>query len=80
MYKFFKNVIIRRDRRFPPDLYTLADIAECTVLNNYFYFRSAFWIPCSEPLQMAILYKIHNSPIGGYPGRENIFALLARDF
>ena len=29
---------------------------------------------------MAILYKIHNFPISGYPGRENTFALLIKDF
>ena len=32
MYKFFKNVIIKGDRRFPADLYTPADITECTVV------------------------------------------------
>ena len=80
MYKLFKNVVIRGDRQFLPDLYTPADITKCTVLNNYLYFRSAFWIPYSKPLRTAILHKIYNSPIGGYLGRENTFILLIRDF
>ena len=80
MYKFFKNVIIKGDCQFPPDLYTLADITECAVLNSYFYFRGALWILNFEPLRIVILYKIHNSLITGHPGKENTFALLARDF
>ena len=80
MYKFLKNVIIRGDCRFPPDLYTSADITECAVLNNYLYFRGALWIPNLEPLQMVILYKIYHFLIAGHPGKENTFVLLARDF
>ena len=80
MYELLKNAIIRGDCRFPPDLYTLVDITECAVLNNYLYFRGALWIPNFEPFRTAILYKIHNSPVAGHPGRENTFALLTRDF
>ena len=80
MYKLLKNTIIREDRRLPPDLCTSADITECAVLNNYLYFRGALWIPNFEPLRTAILYKIHDFLITGHPGRENTFALLARDF
>ena len=80
MYKFLKNVIIRGDYRFPPDLYTLVDITECAVLNNYLYFRGAFWILNFEPFCTVILYKIHDFLITGHLGKENIFALLARDF
>ena len=72
--------MIKGDRQFPPDLYTLIDITECAVLNNYLYFRVALWIPNFEPLRIIILYKIHNSLITGHPGRENTFVLLARDF
>ena len=80
MYKFFKNTIIKGDRRFPPDLCTLANITKCAVLNNYLYFRGALWIPNFEPFRTAILHKIHDSLIAGHPGKENTFALLARDF
>ena len=80
MYKLLKNVIIRGDYRFPPDLCTSADITECAVLNNYLYFRGALWIPNFEPFRMVILYKIHDFLIAGYPGKEKTFALLARDF
>ena len=80
MYKLFKNIIIKGDYRFPPDLCTLVDITECAVLNNYLYFRGALWIPNFEPFRIIILYKIHDSPITGYPGRENTFVLLAKDF
>ena len=79
-YKLLKNAIIKGDRRFPPDLHILADITECTVLNNYFYFRNALWIPHSKPLRTAILHKIHDSPINGHPGKENTFTLLIKDF
>ena len=80
IYKLLKNVIIKGDRQFPPDLYTLADITECAVLNNYLYFRGVFWILNFKPLRTVILHKIHNSPITGHLGRENTFVLLARDF
>ena len=66
-YKLFKNIIIKGDYQFPPDLYTLADIKKCAVLNNYLYFRGTFWIPNFKPLWMAILYKIYNSLITGHP-------------
>ena len=56
------------------------DITECTILNNYLYFRGALWIPNFESLWTTILYKIYNSLITGHPGRENTFVLLARDF
>ena len=80
MYKLLKNIIIKGDRQFPTDLCTLADIIKYAVLNNYLYFRGALWIPNFEPLRTAILHKIHNSLIISHPGRENTFALLARDF
>ena len=80
MYKLLKNIIIRGDRRVPPDLYTLVNIMECAVLNNYLYFRGALWIPNFKPIRMAILYKIHDSLIAGHPGKENTFVLLTRDF
>ena len=79
-YKLLKNIIIRGDYRFPPDLCTLINITECAVLNNYLYFHGAFWIPNFKPLRIAILYKTHDSLITGHPGKENTFALLARDF
>ena len=53
---------------------------ECMVLENFLYFRGAFSILYYEPLCMVILYKIHDSLIAGYPGKENTFALLTRDF
>ena len=80
MYEFLKSVIIKGDRQFPPDLYILADITKCTVLNNYLYFYNALWIPHFEPLRIAILHKIHDSLIGGHPGKENTFILLIKDF
>ena len=80
MYKFLKNIIIKGDRQFLPDLYTPANIAECTVLENFLYFYGALWIPYYKPLRTVILYKIYNFPIVNYPGRENTFALLIRDF
>ena len=80
MYKLLKNVIIKGDCQFPPDLCTLANITEYAVLNNYFHFRGALWIPNFEPLRIIILYKIHDFVITGHPGKENIFALLIRDF
>ena len=80
MYKLLKNTIIRGDCRFPPDLCTLADITKCAVLNNYLYFRGALWILNFEPFRIIILYKILEFLITGYPGRENIFVLLTRDF
>ena len=80
MYELFKNIIIRGDRQFLPDLCTLIDIIKCAVLNNYLYSRGALWILNFEPLRMVILYKIYNSPVTGHPGKENTFALLTRDF
>ena len=80
MYEFFKNVIIKRDRRFSPDLYTLVNITEYAVLNNYFYFRGVLWIPNFKPFCMVILYKIHDFLITGHPGKKNTFVLLTRDF
>ena len=79
-YKFLKNIIIKRGCRFPPDLYTLTDIIECAILNNYLYFRSALCILNFKPLRIIILYKIHVSLITGHPGRENTFAFLTKDF
>ena len=80
MYKFLKNVIIKEDYQFPPELCTLMNITKCAVLNNYLYFRGAFWIINFEPLQIIKLYKIHNSLTTGHLGKENTFTLFTRDF
>ena len=44
--------------------------------NNY----SRLYVPQSNPLQMEVIQKHHDSPIAGYPGYEKTLDLLQHNF
>ncbi|KAG2957136.1 hypothetical protein PC121_g25315 [Phytophthora cactorum] len=37
-------------------------------------------VPNNYDLRMRIMYKYHDAPTAGHPGRERIYVLLTRDF
>lgn len=70
------------ERSFPPDIsYKLsANIAECTVAaDNVLRGReNRIWIPDYEPLRTALMQHIHDSHLGGHPGKDTMVGMLLR--
>jgi hypothetical protein len=68
-------------RKFPADLHLKVLIAECAVTNaEKLTFQNRIWVPLGLDLRMKVLQEIHNSMIYVYPGREVMFATVARQF
>ena len=66
---------------FPPQLKLKAPIGECIVdSRGALCFRNRLWIPEWEPLRTALIQRTHDSHMTGHPGRDNTFAILARQF
>lgn len=67
--------------RFPPSLNVKVSISECSLNDrDELCFRGRRWVPYSEPLRTQLMQDLHDSAMSGHPGRENLYALLARDF
>lgn len=69
------------DRRFEPSWGLAVSPSECAVdVNGRLLWRGAFWIPDYEPLRTRLIQRVHDSPLGGHPGRESTRDLLRREF
>ena len=53
---------------------------ECAVKEGLLYYRERLWIPGHEPLTTGVIQKVHDSFLGGHPGRDTTIDLLARQF
>ena len=68
-------------RTFPAGTGVKVSISECSLnTKGELLFRDRRWVPDSEPLRTRILQEIHDSALTGHPGRESMYALLARQF
>ncbi|KAI1005946.1 hypothetical protein K3495_g2275 [Podosphaera aphanis] len=56
-------------------------ISECLIdSEGYVRWRDRLVVPKFEPLQTALIHKVHDSPITGHPGREGTLSILARHY
>ena len=63
------------------DLHLKVSIAECAVTGTgKLTFRDRIWVPSGSDLWMKVLQEIHDSTIHVHPGREAMFAIVARQF
>ena len=56
-------------------------ISECSLnAQGELCFRDRRWVPNSEPLRTQIMQETHDSTLAGHPGRDAMYAILARQF
>jgi hypothetical protein len=68
-------------RRFPPELRLKLSIGECGISSSgRVTFRDRVWVPSGLNLRTRILQEIHDSTTHVHPGRETMFAIVARQF
>jgi predicted aspartyl protease len=73
--------VLRGDRSFPPHLSLRISISECRIdVFNRLQFRDRTFLPDWEPLQTAVIQRIHDSYATGHPGRDVTQALVARQY
>ena len=69
------------ERRLPKEWGLPIMISECSVhAAHRLRWRGRIWIPAFEPLRMRLIQSIHDSPLSGHPGPENIRELFAREY
>lgn len=69
-----------QERKFSASLELRIAIGECYIDSGILYYRDRIWLPTYEPLTTAVIQKIHDSYLGGHPGRDATIALLTRQF
>lgn len=79
-YVAARDAVANGDRMFPKDLGLHLSIGDCEVKNSLLYWRERLWLPTFEPLTTGIIQRIHDSFLGGHPGRDTTIALLTRQF
>ena len=77
--KKLKQAVRDLQPRFPSDLGIKVSISECE-LEERLLFRGRRWVPYSEPLRTRIIQETHDSMLVGHPGRNTLYAILARRF
>lgn len=65
--------------RFPKELQLQLSIGECEFDNdNRLLWRKRRWVPKDEALRTRIMQECHDSLLGGHPGHNTLYGLLAR--
>lgn len=82
-YQLIKEALRQNARKLPAELARLRlSITECTIKpDGNLYFRDRRWIPATENnLRTRLIQLIHDSNINIHPGRESLYANMAKDF
>jgi hypothetical protein len=82
IYQTVKKALAEGQRKFPPSLARLRlSIAECNLdRSGNDLFRNRRWIPDSNGnLRTRLIQKIHDSHVHVHPGREALYAIVARE-
>jgi transposase InsO family protein/predicted aspartyl protease len=79
-YNKAREAVVQGQRTFPKDLNLKMAIGECKVSNELLYYRDRVWLPQHEPLTTRVIQKVHDSYLGGHPGRDATISLLSRQF
>jgi hypothetical protein len=70
-----------KKQRFPTELRLKVSIAECSLsATGKLTFRDRVWVPLANDLRTKILQEIHDSTTHIHPGRETMYAIVARQF
>lgn len=79
-YHQTREAILQGCRQFPRHLDLRIATGECEVKESLLYYRERLWIPGHEPLTTGVIQRVHDSFLGGHPGRDTTIDLLARQF
>jgi hypothetical protein len=77
-YTIVLEAIQKGHRKLPPELSLKLSIAECSIQDNRLTFRNRLWIP--KGLRTQLIQETHDSRIHVHPGREGLYAILARQY
>jgi hypothetical protein len=55
-------------------------INDCKICENRIYYRNRLFISENIELKMQIIYKTHNSGVGGHPGRMKTTELVSKSY
>ncbi len=59
---------------------TRITLSECETRNSRLYYRNRLVIPDHDELKVKLLRYVHDSPVGGHPGRTKTLDLLTRQY
>jgi len=62
----------RRVKRFP--------LAECELRENLVFYRDRLWVPENDELRLMIFRDLHDSSVGGHPGKTKLMELFSRHY
>ena len=79
-YTAARDAVASGERVFPRDLELRLSIGDCVVRDDLLYYRERLWLPSFEPLTTGTIQRIHDSYLGGHPGRDTTISLLGRQF
>ena len=80
-YWVMRDLVRSGARNFPTAWGLPISISECKIDEKQrLCWRDRIWIPAYEKLRTAILQKMHDSPLGGHPGREALRDLVSREY
>ena len=75
------GAVRENERRFPSELRLKVSIGECGISpSGKLMFRDRVWVPSAYNLRTRILQEIHDSTTHVHPGRETMYAIVARQF
>jgi hypothetical protein len=75
------KIIKENGQSFPSRLGIHISPSECSISpGGDLLFRSRRWVPASEPLRTRIMEESHGSKLTGHPGRNSLYAMIARNF
>ena len=77
-YNETRKAVLDGERGFPKHLELKMAIGECQVTEGFLRYRERLWLPSYEPLTTRVLQKVHDSYLGGHPGRDATISLLSR--
>jgi len=55
-------------------------LSECEIRNDRVYYRDRIMIPDHDELKIKLLRHVHDSPVGGHPGRGKTLEILQREY
>lgn len=55
-------------------------LSECELKNHRLYYRGRLAIPNHDELKLKLLRHVHDSPVGGHPGRTKTLDILQREY
>jgi hypothetical protein len=80
-YCAIREAVKNSKRTLPPEYKLKISITECALsAKEDLLFRDRRWVPSTGNLRTRIIQRIHDSVVGGHPGREATYAFVARQF